>query len=141
MNAFTHKLGEEYYLEKYLAFKPWSCCRWIHPGIEMLLKLLEEEKIDPMDIDEIVYGMHSNLVSYAPIHVAIPKNDFEACYSVGYAFATMALGYQPGSDWFIEERLNDPRVRELAKKVRLEGDAEVTQLKQTHPDMTCARLE
>jgi 2-methylcitrate dehydratase PrpD len=139
-DGLTYKLGEEYYLEKYLSFKPWSSCRWHHPGIGMLLELLEEEKIDPMDIEEIVYKIHSTLVSYAPFHVTMPTTDFESMYSVPWAFATIALGYQPGPDWFAKERQDDSRVRELVKRVRLEEDPEVTRLHDDDPEKSFARI-
>ena len=139
-DMITYKLGEEFYLEKYLSFKPWSCCRWLHQGIGMLLELLEKEKFDPMDIEEIVYKIHSSLISYAPFHVQMPKDAFESMYSIPWTFATMALGYQPGPDWFARERQDDPRVRELVKRIRLEEDPEVTRLHDEDPDKSFARL-
>ncbi|MFC1965203.1 MmgE/PrpD family protein, partial [Chloroflexota bacterium] len=139
-DIYTYKLGEDYYLEKYLSFKPWSSCRWHHPGIEMLLKLIEKEKIDPMDIEEIVYKVHSTLISWAPFHILMPATDFEAMYSVPYTFATIALGYQAGPGWFAKERRNDPRVKELVKRVRLEEDPEVTRLHDENPEKSVAKL-
>ncbi|MFC1964421.1 MmgE/PrpD family protein [Chloroflexota bacterium] len=140
-NTFTYKLGEEYYVEKYLCFKPWSCCRCNHHGIEMLLGLLKEERIDPMDIDEVIFKEHATLVSWAPFHIQTPKDEFEAMYSVPYSLATMALGYEPGPDWFAKERRNDPRVTQLAKKIRLVEDPEVTKVHGKNPEKSFSKLE
>ena len=139
-DVFTHKLGEEYYLEKYLSFKPWSSCRWHHAGLEMMLKFLEEEKVDLVDIEEIVYKQHAGLVSYPPFHTSQPADAFEAMYSVPWAFASVALGYQPGPDWFADERRNDPRVKKLAKRVKLEEDAEVTRRHEEDPEKSFVKL-
>jgi 2-methylcitrate dehydratase PrpD len=139
-DTFTYKLGEEYYLEKYLSFKPWSSCRWHHPGLGLMLQLLEEEKIDPMDIEEIVYKQHSTLVSWAPFHVSMPRDAFEAMYSVPWAFATIALGYKPGPDCFARERQDDSRVRELVKRIKVEEDPEVTRLHDEDPEKSFAKL-
>ncbi|MFC1964728.1 MmgE/PrpD family protein [Chloroflexota bacterium] len=140
-DMITQKLGEEYYVEKYLCFKPWSCCRCNHHGIQMLLEILDKEKIDPMDVEEVVFKEHATLVSWVTFHVQMPEDEFGSMYSIPYALATMALGYEPGSDWFSDERRNDPRVKELAEKIRLEEDPEITRVHEANPEKSFSKLE
>ncbi|MFC1965204.1 MmgE/PrpD family protein [Chloroflexota bacterium] len=139
-DIYTYKLGEEYYLEKYLSFKPWTTCRWNHPGIDMILEILQEDNIDPMDVEEIIYKQHYSLVSKPIFHITMPTTDFEAMYSTPWAFAPMMLGYKPGPDFFSKERQDDPRVRELIKRVRVEEDPEITRLHEEDPEKSIAKV-
>ena len=106
----------------------------------MIQSIIEEEKIDPVDMEEVVYKQFDQLVEWAPFHIQMPKDEFEAMYSVPWALATMALGYQPGPDWFARERRDDTRVQQLVKRIRFEEDPECTVSHNKTPERSFAKL-
>jgi len=138
--AMTLKFGEEYNIEKFLSLKPWPTCRWIHPGIELVLELLQEEKIGIKDIDEIVFKAHWKVCT-SPYDNPEPKTMWDAIWSVPWGITMAVLGYEPGPEWYAKERFTDPNVLSFAKKVKVAPDPEASEIFEKTPEKTFAKIE
>ena len=50
------------------------------------------------------------------------SSNMDAQFSIPYCLAVYLLDPEPGPNWFTEERLRDPKVLEIASKVKATGD-------------------
>lgn len=122
----TEKLGQYYYTSGQLQLKPWSTCRYTHPGIELVLHILKEQKINPEDIEKIKFKSHDFICS-PPYDEPEPKEMWDAIWSVPFAMALAILGVKPGPDWYAKEIFDDPTILNLANKISLESLPEATE--------------
>ncbi|OGP69202.1 MAG: hypothetical protein A2170_09570 [Deltaproteobacteria bacterium RBG_13_53_10] len=119
-DAMTRGLGVNYHIANQIHFKPWSTCRHMHGGLELTLNIVREENLKPEEIDEILFRSYS-LVCSPPFDDPTPVETWDAVFSVPWSLAVAIYGYQPGPDWFTEDRLRDPKILDLAKKVTLQS--------------------
>jgi len=117
--AITKELGEDYHIVSQMQLKPWSTCRHIHGGLELTLNIVQEEGLKPDEIDAIVYRSYT-LACSPPFDDPKPIEMWDAVFSVPWSIAVAVYGYEPGPDWFSEERFKEERIFDLAKKVRVE---------------------
>ncbi|MBI2986191.1 MAG: MmgE/PrpD family protein [Deltaproteobacteria bacterium] len=96
----------------------------IQGHIEATLKLVKEHDIRPDDVAEVrikstsrVYRQMAN-----PETRRYPKNKYTADHSSYYTTAVAIIDRAVGPDQYSDEKLQDPRVRELADKVFVERD-------------------
>jgi len=136
----VNRLGEEYNIQKFLSLKPWPTCRWIHPGIELVLELLQEEKIEVNEIDEIIFRAHWKVCA-PPYDNPEPKTMWDAIWSVPWGIAMAVLRYEPGPEWYASERFVDPNVLSFTKKVKVVHDPEASEIFEKTPEKTFAKIE
>jgi len=118
-DCMTAKLGEYYYTSDQFQLKPWPACRSIHPGIELILDILKEQKIGFMDIEGIKFKSHKFACS-PPYDEPKPRDIWDAVWSVPFSMAVAILGIEPGPDWYAKRNFDDPTILNLAKKISLE---------------------
>lgn len=118
LDRLTYSPSPYHYPAKRMHLKPWIASRECHPGIQGTLELLSHENLIATDIDEIQFNGLGLYLDY-PFNNPEPTEYWNAIYSVQWAFAMAILGYQPGPDWYAEERFEDPEVLALTKKIRI----------------------
>ncbi|MBI2988439.1 MAG: MmgE/PrpD family protein [Deltaproteobacteria bacterium] len=94
--------------------------------LEATLTLVKEHDIKPEDVAEvriktnsIVYERHANPAR------RYPETKYSADHSCYYTVPVAILDRAVGPEQFSDEKLRDPRVRELAEKVFVEPDAKL----------------
>ena len=101
-------------------FKPYAACLLVHPVIDGLIMLRDQNGLDPGAIDEI------NL-SIAPLNLQVtdnpvPIDGLHAKFSLQMA-AALALTYgQATEGLFTDEMVHDPRITALMGKVKAVAD-------------------
>lgn len=108
-------IGNEYEItEAY--YKPYPCCRWIHPGIDAVKALQQAHDIDVNDITEIRVHTFRNGVK---LGTRQPESADAAEYSHPFALATTIRNgtFTPAD--LEQATLSDKRILELAEKVEL----------------------
>jgi 2-methylcitrate dehydratase PrpD len=119
-----HGLGKNYTILD-TGIKPYACCRQHHAAIDATLAIKEKHNIAPDRIRKIVdrtFRVSSRGNNPTPRTIA------EAKYSNPYIIA-MAL--MEGAAWreqFTQDKINDPRVLELAAKVDVVADDDLDKL-------------
>jgi 2-methylcitrate dehydratase PrpD len=104
-----------------IAYKAYPACHFIHGSLGATATLAGE--LDPDDIDEIVVIIPEAGVSLVlePFASKVaPRTEYEAKFSLQYSTAAMLVHGQVGVRSYTDEAIADPRVRELAQKVRYE---------------------
>jgi len=119
-DEITAKLGSEYKILD-IAFKPYSCCRIIHPHIDAALKIVKEHDLNVDSIERIDVGTIKHREN-SPMDDYEPKTIGSAIHSIPYSIACALKGIEPGPTWFKEETLRDQNILSLSKKIRLFTD-------------------
>jgi 2-methylcitrate dehydratase PrpD len=104
-------------------FKMYACCRFSHPILDGLGDLVLDRGIDPAQIRSV------KVVSFAKAllldHLA-PKNPVAAMYSIPFIVGCYLTRGKIGILEMDEKLLDDEEILEMAKKVVLEEDPELT---------------
>ena len=116
-------LGREYGILR-VGYKFYSACRYTSSTLDAVAALVSEHQIRPEDVKEIIVKaqklVSDNFAIYEPEYM------IQAQFSMPYV-VTMVLMREPtGPNWFREELLKSPRVREIQHKVRLVEDPVAT---------------
>ncbi len=119
LDLLTKRLGREFYAGD--TFKPYPCCRSNHGAIECTLALVNGNRIAPEEIDEIVVTVTSTAKNFAvgqPFRIGeVPQ--VNAAFSLQYTVASALLRKCVKLEHFTEEYIRDPRIMDIAGKIRL----------------------
>ena len=106
--------------------KPYPSCRWGHAGIDAALALRAEQKLAPEEIESVTLGLSRAgmlLIGEPAEKKARPENIVDAQFSAPFVLATaLSTG---AMDWSSYERLADPTIQMLMRRVRCENDPDI----------------
>jgi 2-methylcitrate dehydratase PrpD len=111
-------LGSEYELESPPQVKPYPTCGPSQAQIDSVLALLDEEIIDPTDIDRLVVNFHPHSL-FRPE----ARDEIEAGFSTPYIIAVTLIDGGFGLEQLSPNRVNDTRVRELMSRIEHDPEA------------------
>jgi 2-methylcitrate dehydratase PrpD len=135
LNELTERLGMPFEISSN-SFKAYPSVLASHSAIEATLGIIAENKIRVEDIVQITEKTYDTAAtSFCNYN---PKTALAARLSLPYCIAAAAIDGQVGANQFSKERVFDPRIRELMKKVKIDSDAELTRL---YPEKFPARVE
>lgn len=121
--ALTGDFGERWVTET-LAFKPYPCGTMTHPYIDCA-RALAAKGLAPQAITEIVCEVAEGTVHrlWEPLaDKQRPPNGYAGKFSTPYCIAAALVRGNVGLDAFTDEAVREPRVLDLAAKVRFEID-------------------
>ena len=110
-------LGEDYTI-KQVTFKPYPSCRWTHSAIDAVLELRQRygEEMTFENIDKIrVYLFKKALHINHPSPPTVESAQYSIPFTIGAAIADGEVWL----DQISEERIKDPLILSLAKKVEM----------------------
>lgn len=115
-----------------VSFKPTPSCRFSHPAVTALWQALDHKPVKEEDVKEIIFK--------GVVRLKHPKweNMLQAQFSMYCILSLAALGVEPGPKWYVTGRFNDPDVRKLAKKIKLENDPEAEKLEMRESKFKCS---
>ena len=114
----TEGLGNDFVTDQSY-YKPYSCCRHIHAPIDSLLGILKEHAVNPEEVEQISVRIYREGTFYPETE---PQNILDAQFSTPYTLAVVFYEKQALLEQFTEEKIRQPHLRALAKKVRVELD-------------------
>ena len=121
-NALTDQLAKKWWIME-SAIKSYPCCRHNHNPIDMFNKIVKENKIKPEEIETITIKSRGRLADpkrqWAEQE---PKDCYGAQFSIPHCIAMAAFNIPVGPQWQALENINDHKVREFCKKVKLLAD-------------------
>jgi 2-methylcitrate dehydratase PrpD len=131
----TRGLGTDYHIN-HVTFKNHGCCGHTFPSIDAVLALKAQHGLTHRDVKRI------KLASYKAgldiIDNATPEGDYQAKFSVQYTVAHAMVHGSVRLNAFLDDRLNDPDVRALMKKIEVVADPE---LSKGYPQQRAAQME
>jgi 2-methylcitrate dehydratase PrpD len=113
-------LGERWETPR-IAFKPYPACHFVHGSLGATASLLDG--LDPDEIENVVVTVPEpgvSLVLEPEASKMAPRSDYEGKFSLQYSTAAMLVHGRVGLATYTTEALADPRVLDLARRVRYE---------------------
>jgi 2-methylcitrate dehydratase PrpD len=104
-----------------IAYKPYPACHFIHGSLGATATLVGD--VSPEEVEEILVTVPEQGVSLVLEPAAskmAPRTDYEAKFSLQYSTAAMLCRGSIGVGDYTDDAIRDPRVAELAAKVRYE---------------------
>lgn len=125
VEKLTHGLGNVF-LGDDLSFKLYPCCKVTHTSIEAALALAEENRLQIDEIDKITVRVSEGAYNTVgkPFEIKI-NPQVDAQFSIPYTVALALTEGQVTLSGFEEDRVLDPRLKELADKVHVEIDPDM----------------
>ncbi len=118
----TRDLGVKFDGISELAIKPYSCVSFLHPGLDALFGLLRDERVAHGDIE------HLRLYFPQAGQHCIDGNPLKShCAQYVLPVATVH-GELRVSDLFVDQRVGNPAVAALARRVEIRNDPELDKL-------------
>ena len=100
-------------------FKMHACCWYNHPVLDAVQDLLQRERFRGSEVDCIRVEAPPMAMTMADPH---PANMLAAKFSIPYAVAAAVLHGSTGVDAFYPQRVADPEIAALAKRVEVHAD-------------------
>ena len=105
-----------------IGFKPYPCRATNHSGIDAALYLVGQNPISPEDVESIDCAMDRTIdIGYAEV-----KTPLEAKFSLPFCLAVSIVDRKAGLPQFTEEKVHDPKIQGLIKRVTLRYDPDLT---------------
>lgn len=104
-------------------FKMYSCCRFSHPILDGLAPLCEAG-LDWKEIESITVTSFAKAMLLNHLE---PANPVAAMYSIPFIVGSFLVNGRVEVEEMSEESINDSRILEIARKVNLVEDKEITQ--------------
>ena len=115
-----------------LAIKPYPCVAFLHPGLDALLELVDENDISADDVETLTIRFPKS-----GIH-CIEDNPLKS-HSAPYVLpVTLARRQLEIDDLFFDARNDDPKIAELCKKVEVVADE--AKLESLFPDFYATEI-
>ncbi|MFN8627273.1 MAG: MmgE/PrpD family protein [Candidatus Binatia bacterium] len=120
-------LGQKWWILE-TALKYYPSCRYTHGPIDMLRKLMREQRLQAADLERI--EIHMNPMAYAhslfrdPATRIAPDHRaaLNGAFNIPYVMALAALDRRPGPRWYAKENIEDPDVWALASRIHTTVD-------------------
>ena len=109
-----------------VSIKPYPCGVLTHPTIDLMLKLVTENDIQPEDIEKVVVSAGSNILN--PIRYPIASNHLEAKFSLQAVLAMVAIARKAGKVEFQDEFVQAEPMQAMQKRVETRFDPDIEAL-------------
>ena len=106
-----------------LIFKRFACCGALHPAMDAVIDIVEESSLVPADITSIDCAVNRRALHVLVFHEA--TTPMEGRFSVEYSLAVSAIDRKGGPAQYTADRVADPAVQELSRRVAVRVDDEL----------------
>jgi 2-methylcitrate dehydratase PrpD len=110
-------------VEPGVSIKPYPCGVLTHPTIDLMVKLVTENNIQPDDIENVVVKAGSNILN--PIRYPIASNHLEAKFSLQAVLSMIALNRKAGKIEFEDNFVQAEAMQAMQKRMQTEFDPKI----------------
>ena len=103
-----------------------ASCHATHSPLEAALSIIKGEKIELDDIKSIT--VHASTLSLSAAGKTEPASGLEGKFCIPYCVANALLREETGMQAFTDEKVNDPAVRAIMKKINVINDPKIQAL-------------
>lgn len=125
-------LGEIYLMSDWVFYKDWASCAWGHAAGVAALKLLDQFRINPAEIESVRVKTFEEAAQLCHDY---PTTTEEAQFSIKWPLACLILDRELGPDQVLEKRFSDPNVLALFDKIEMVVDPEISRLYEEMKEM------
>jgi len=126
-------LGKNWVMRR-IVYKAYPCCRMFQTELDCVLKIVEENKLKPEEIQSITIYGHPTLEAPAFTNREL-TNIVDIQFNPAYIIAMAVNGVPKGVEWQDLELAKSPRIFEFAKKVNYKAYPEFGK-----KQMSCAEI-
>ena len=119
-NKVLDGIGTEWTCFRHVPYKAFPCCSMYQNEMVLLLRILEENKIAPGDIESIKVLGHPTLDVPAFANREL-NSVVDVQFGPAYALSLGANGVATGADWGNMDIVRSPKIQNLAKKITYGG--------------------
>ena len=109
-----------------LAFKKYPCCFGTHAAIDCIFEILNKTSFTADDVEKISAGV--GLIGPRELVCHNPQDCIEAKFSMEYVLASAIVYGRVGVEQFTDELVNNPTIKEIIPRVKLEVDPEYEEM-------------
>jgi 2-methylcitrate dehydratase PrpD len=113
-------------VEPGVSIKPYPCGVLTHPTIDLMLKLVSENNVNPDEIETVKVHAGSNILN--PIRYPIAANHLQAKFSLPAALAMIALARKAGKTEFSDAFVAAAPMQAMQKRITTELDPEIEKM-------------
>ena len=113
-------------VEPGVSIKPYPCGVLTHPTIDLMLKLVSENNVNPDEIETVKVHAGSNILN--PIRYPIAENHLQAKFSLPAALAMIALARKAGKTEFSDAFVAAASMQAMQKRITTELDPEIEKM-------------
>jgi len=115
----TANLGKEHRVLR-IGYKFYSSCRHTSSALDGAAAIVSENGIKTEDVQQVVVKaqklVSDNFAIYEPEYM------IQAQFSMPYIVTMVLMGEPTGPNWYTEDKLKNPKVREFQHRIKLEED-------------------
>jgi len=137
LERIVDRLGQHYTVRD-VYFKAFPACRHVHGTAEAALNIVGSRKLDPRQIERIEVSTYTLSATLLNRYTDGRSSMIAAQFSIPFVAAAAVVDRALGTEQFLERRIHDPVILELARKVRVRADAG---LDARYPEVTPTRVE
>jgi 2-methylcitrate dehydratase PrpD len=138
--CITAELGTRWQFIAEQAYKPYPHCRILHALLDCLTRIVEDNNLDPQEIDAIKVWVEGFVEQPVWLNRRI-EHVHDAQFSIAHGIALGAHRVPPGKDWQDPELVFSPSVMELMDKVTHEIHPDYVELLTGHAASRPAKIE
>ena len=137
LEKIVHGLGEHFTIMD-IYFKPHTACRHTHGAAQAALELVASEDLCARDIEAV--DVYTYGIAAMAVGKGMGSNDtfVSAQFSLPYVVAACLIDRVMGPGQLQQNRISDPNIIELSRKVKIIPDQE---LNSRYPEYTSSRME
>lgn len=125
LSKVTETLGEKWEITMFY-YKPFVGCRLTHLARQGAQALKNEHGLKAEDIKQVIVRQARGALTVVRHHAVAGENIVAHSCSGPYLIANVLMWDDVGPDVLAEARMNDPRIHELADKIEIVEDPELT---------------
>lgn len=120
-DVLVGNLGKKWYILE-TSFKQYPCCRCMHANLDLVGKIIRENKLKPEEINKIVSRQMPATASLPVWTITELRDAMDAQFHSGYVISTLVHGV-PLKDWQSPDVIRNKKIIDFAKnKVDIEPE-------------------
>src|SRR6185437_9523178 len=136
-DRIVDRLGEHYTVRD-VYFKVFPACRHAHGAAEAALNIVGPSALDPRDIERVDVSTYALAASLLDRYTDRESSMIASQFSIPYVTAAAIVDRALGIGQFLDGRIHDPVILDLARRVHVSADAEIDA---RYPGVTPTRVE
>lgn len=111
------RLGDVWFFPPMTTFKPYPACRIMHGAFDCLSFIVEQENLQPREIESIRAYMESSVDEPLWQELKQVENAVDAQFNVAFTLSLVAHRLEPGPRWMDHDILNNSEIRKFMDKI------------------------
>jgi 2-methylcitrate dehydratase PrpD len=105
------------------SFKAHAACYHIHSAIDAVMEIRRKHSLKPADVNSVRIALYPAALNL--LEKIAPQDPYSAKFNIPFCVATALVYEQVGLSAFTPDRLEDPKIKEVMRRISLVRDSEL----------------